>query len=351
MSLSIQDRVEIVLLSAREGWSQAEVAVEFNRRHPDRALPLHQTTVGRLFKKFKETGSVADRPKPGRPTVVTEEMKDIILAKVSTDPTKSLLRHAQELDLSYTTCWKVLKKEKFRPYKPRLLQVLFDEDFDRRSNMCEWFLHQLNEDQNFLKSVMFTDEANFYVNGLVSKHHLRYWSNENPHFSIASNLQGGPKVMVWLGVFNCTLVGPFFFQNTVTGESYLQMLGDQVLPHLDAIGERPTWFQQDGAPPHFAHQVRHWLDENFANSWIGRGGPVEWSPRSPDLNPLDFCLWGYLKRIVYREPIRNLAHLQARILESCQNLPQDMLHNVEENMKRRLASCFNVAGAHFEHLM
>ena len=52
MSLSIQDRVEIVLLSAREGWSQAEVAVEFNRRHPDRALPLHQTTVGRLLKNF-----------------------------------------------------------------------------------------------------------------------------------------------------------------------------------------------------------------------------------------------------------------------------------------------------------
>ena len=32
------------------------------------------------------------------------------------------------------------------------------------------------------------------------------------------------------------------------------------------------------------------LDENFDERWIGRGGSVSWAPRSPVLTPLDFFL-------------------------------------------------------------
>ena len=34
--------------------------------------------------------------------------------------------------------------------------------------------------------------------------------------------------------------------------------------------------------------VRRWLGRQFTGQWIGRRGPVEWPPRSPDRNPLDF---------------------------------------------------------------
>jgi hypothetical protein len=30
------------------------------------------------------------------------------------------------------------------------------------------------------------------------------------------------------------------------------------------------------------------LNEKFPNVWIGRGGPIHWPPRSPDLTPMDF---------------------------------------------------------------
>ncbi|CAF0957579.1 unnamed protein product [Didymodactylos carnosus] len=54
-------------------------------------------------------------------------------------------------------------------------------------------------------------------------------------------------------------------------------------------------FYLDGAPPHFSKEVRAWLNEKFNGSWIGRGGPISWAPRSPHLTPLDFFLWGYIK--------------------------------------------------------
>jgi hypothetical protein len=53
------------------------------------------------------------------------------------------------------------------------------------------------------------------------------------------------------------------------------------------------WFQQDGA--HFHRDARQYLDDNFTNIWIGRGSNNLLSPRSPDLKPLDFFLWGVLK--------------------------------------------------------
>ena len=63
---------------------------------------------------------------------------------------------------------------------------------------------------------------------------------------------------------------------------------------------------QDGAPPHFSCFVTDVLNERFPDAWIGRGGPIPWLSRSPDLSPLDFFLWGYIKNIVYGEKIRNI---------------------------------------------
>jgi hypothetical protein len=41
--------------------------------------------------------------------------------------------------------------------------------------------------------------------------------------------------------------------------------------------------------------------------WIGRRGAVEYPPRSPDLTPLDFYLWGTLKDMAYRRKPATLA--------------------------------------------
>ncbi|EFN89314.1 hypothetical protein EAI_05291, partial [Harpegnathos saltator] len=60
-----------------------------------------------------------------------------------------------------------------------------------------------------------------------------------------------------------------------------------------------VWFQQNGVPPHYAIRSREFLNRSFPSRWIGRRGAIEWSARSPDLSPLDFFLWGYLKNKVY----------------------------------------------------
>jgi len=81
-------------------------------------------------------------------------------------------------------------------------------------------------------------------------------------------------------------------------ENYLDMLELYVAPQLE---EFQQWiiFQQDGAPPHWSSDVRRFLDAIFPNRWIGRDVPTPWPPRSPDIAPLDFFLWGYFFKIYY----------------------------------------------------
>ena len=85
------------------------------------------------------------------------------------------------------------------------------------------------------------------------------------------------------------------------------MLQQWPIPQLQE-DSRDFIYQQDGAPPHFHHDVRGYLSDTLPHRWIGRGSQddsplLPWPPRSPDLTPCDFFLWGYVKDHVFFPPI------------------------------------------------
>ncbi|GBN07509.1 hypothetical protein AVEN_252885-1 [Araneus ventricosus] len=51
---------------------------------------------------------------------------------------------------------------------------------------------------------------------------------------------------------------------------------------------RNVWFQHEGTPPHKVSSFQQYIWDTFQQQVIGYGGCVEWHPRSPDPNPLDF---------------------------------------------------------------
>ncbi|GFX98398.1 uncharacterized protein TNCV_4001671 [Trichonephila clavipes] len=73
-------------------------------------------------------------------------------------------------------------------------------------------------------------------------------------------------------------------------------------PNDNNILSEPNNFiwQQDGAPPHWHFSLRDWLNIPVPNQWIGLKEPpdktcIAWPPRSPDLTPCDFYLWGLIE--------------------------------------------------------
>ena len=123
----------------------------------------------------------------------------------------------------------------------------------------------------------------------------------------------GKSVCVWCGIFSGGIIGPYFFPATVNQNEYLTLLTEFLLPELQLRGlVNHVLFQQDGAPAHWSQRVRQWLDENLG-TWIGRDGPIPWPPRSPDLTPPDFYLWGLLKQEVYKTRPKTTEDLKAAI--------------------------------------
>ena len=94
-------------------------------------------------------------------------------------------------------------------------------------------------------------------------------------------------------------------------------------------------FQQDGAPPHWGLKVCQFLNETFPDRWIGRDGPIPLPPRFPDITPLNFFLWGYVKDIVYRTKVRDTNDLQRRVIEAFDAVTVDMLTRTWQKIEYR----------------
>jgi len=84
-----------------------------------------------------------------------------------------------------------------------------------------------------------------------------------------------------------------FFDENVTGNHlyFLQQRLPALLKDINLDTRQCMFFQQDSAPTHWNRRVRYHLELTFPGRWIGRGGPVSWCPRSPDLSSLNFFLW------------------------------------------------------------
>jgi len=85
--------------------------------------------------------------------------------------------------------------------------------------------------------------------------------------------------------------------------------------------------------------------------WIGRRGGIEWPPRSPDLTPLDFFLWGVTKQTVFAMKHHTIAELKNSIVTALRSLPVELCEKVCRSVPERLQFCKSVNGGHIEHLM
>jgi len=101
------------------------------------------------------------------------------------------------------------------------------------------------------------------------------------------------------------------------------------------------YFQHDGAPPHYTNRVRELLNKLFPNRWLGRGGPVAWPPRSPDLTPLDYCLWGHMKTLVNETKVDSRAARPRRVFAAAEQI-KNHPHNIAcatGSLKIRAENC------------
>ncbi|XP_020295795.1 uncharacterized protein LOC109860838 [Pseudomyrmex gracilis] len=319
-----------------------EVTDLFNNTFPACA-PILKSTVQRTVSRFAETGSVNDRPRSRRPRTATDADNSLeVLQSYVENPHTSLSKAAHMRGISKTSIRKILKEHRFHPFKIKLVYQLAEDDFDRRLEFCKQMMMRIDENNNLLNLIVFSDKATFELNGNVNRHNCRYWSNVNPHWMRDNHTQYHQKLNVWAGISGNNIIGPFFIDGNLNAENYLTLLQNGIVPAIQQLfGEEfdNVWFQQDGAPAHFGLQVRAFFDHIFPEKWIGRRGTLKWPPRSPDLNPLDYFFEGHLKSKVYATKPLNLQDLKNRIRDEVTLITRDQLQNVINSFYVRLGQC------------
>jgi len=90
------------------------------------------------------------------------------------------------------------------------------------------------------------------------------------------------------------------------------------------------------------------LDATFPNRRIGRDGPTLCPPRSPDITPLDFFLWRYVKDKVFSTPVPDITNLKARITDAFGTITEHILENMWRETDYRLDVLSATKGAHVE---
>jgi len=154
---------------------------------------------------------------------------------------------------------------------------------------------------------------------------------------------------VW--VIGDQLIGLYIFPQRLTGDIYANVLQDELPALLENVPiqtRRQMCYQYDGEPPHFSHVVRQYLNHKFPNRWIGRGGAQNWPPRSPDLNPLDYNVWGYMKAMVCLHKV-NTTELLQRIFSAARSINNSVvLRKFTSSLDTRVRKCIQADGGYFE---
>jgi len=100
------------------------------------------------------------------------------------------------------------------------------------------------------------------------------------------------------------------------------------------------------APVQLTHSAREGV---LPNRWLGRRGPVAWPPRSPDLTPLDYYLWGHMKTLVYETKVESRAALCDRIFAAAEHICNhpDNVASATQSLLMRAEKCIGTGGGHF----
>lgn len=355
--LSPAQRLQIVQLFYENGRSTRNVFRALRATYGPHNRPTERT-IRSTISKFETQFSLLDNTRPNRPHPARSEGNiGAVAESVHEDRELSIRRRSQQLGLSYSTTWRILRKDlSLKAYKIQLVQELKPTDLPNRFRFSRWALDKLAEDPLFSTKILFTDEAHFWLNGFVNKQNARIWGVEQPE-EVQELPLNPEKTTVWCGLWAGGIIGPYFFKTeagrniTVNGDRYRAMITDYLIPEIEARGLDEIWFQQDGATCHTARETMALLRERFGEQLISRFGPVNWPARSCDITPLDFFLWGYVKSKVYMDKPATIEALEANITRVIGQIPLEILIRVIENWNYRMDVVNRSRGQHLKEII
>ena len=138
------------------------------------------------------------------------------------------------------------------------------------------------------------------------------------------------SLMVSVAVSKVGKLSIFFVEPgaKVNGAYYLASM----IPEMDRLtGYQLYVFMQHGARSHTAIETVRFLNQQRYLTLLQLN---MWPPNSPDLNPVDYCVWSALERNVYHgRRFENTIKLKEAILQEWEALPQAVINNAIDGFR------------------
>ncbi|GFT82662.1 transposable element Tc1 transposase [Trichonephila clavipes] len=228
-------------------------------------LKLSFTTVGYIVKKYLETGSVENKPRPGGPSKLTSRAKRMIVRSATNKPMKSAQNTANDplplcnVSVSAQTVRNVLQSAGLKARTPRKKPYISEVNRKRR---LEFAMKYKNKSMDFWKKVIFSDESKFEIFTLPSIRKI--WRKNKTAFEPKNVLptlkRDGGTVMVWGCVAHNGAGNLAFIDNKMNALAYINVLRPNLLDSAKKFSMGNTFIiQQDKDPKQTAIVTKTWL--------------------------------------------------------------------------------------------
>lgn len=354
MVFSADDRVLIKVLRQEKGYGAKKLIAEF---------PSKQWTLSglkKLLRKIDTAGTVERKQGSGRKrTVRTNEnvrrIEELVLSQEDQPGTHRTVRQiSRETEIPRSTVFDVIHKDlKLKCFKKRRAQDLTEANKLSRLLSAKRLLKRYPE--HAVQFIWFSDEKVFTVAPPVNLQNDRVYTTSAMKKKqlpaerlLRTRSTFSRSVMVSVAVSTLGRTDLFFVDpgTKVNGQYYRDvLLGQQLLPAIRHMSGDFFTFQQDNAPAHRARETVQLLTRETPD-FIA---PALWPANSPDLNPVDYQIWGKLQERVYRSRIQNVEQLKSRLIEEWEHFHQEFIDEAVKQWRLRLRACIRARGGHFEH--
>ena len=354
MVFTAEDRVLIKNLYQLKGYNCTRLLNEFPQKNWKRG------GLEKLLRKIRETGGCnrrtgSGRPRSARTDVNIAEIEELVLSQDDKPQThRSTRQISRETGVSQSSVVRIIHRDlALKCFKKRRAQELTDANRVTRLTRSKRLLKRFTV--NEVNFIWFTDEKVFTVATPKNPQNDRLYApveskkrNISADRLLRTRTTFTKSIMVSVGVSKLGRTHLIFVDPGVkiNGAYYRDvLLTQEILPVIREISGEFFIFQQDSAPAHRARDTVALLQREVPD-FIA---PDLWPPNSPDLNPVDYKVWGTMQQRVYQTKVQDIDDLKQRLIDVWNSLEQNVIDDAIDQWRLRLRSCVRAKGGHFEH--